>query len=322
MVFQRHWAVRLILVGLMGTVVLTGTGDLQAQPAEIRSNPREDEALDLIVTVVGADSLEEQIAGVRKLAAFRYPTVALALVQIAEEPELHAQLSRELEWALVALSELAVEPLADALANDRVSRDFASILLRRIARQELDFVAPLLQHDHPAVARAAGLAVALCGHPDADQKISDSFEDAAPAARQALLEATCHRYPLKCPELVKLTFSDANPEVRILAIDLSRREALKDNRARVISCLHDPHPGVARAALEALTFQGLQGLEKDLEIMLKSSPPDMREDVLRSLAILRTKAARKVIRQFARDHGDRTSLGRLARTLLNAGKEP
>ena len=163
--------------------------------------------------------------------------------------------------------------------------------------------------------------MALCGHPDAGRKISESFAKAAPAARQALLEATCHRDPRNCPELVRSAFADASPEVRILAIDLSRREALKENRARVISCLHDSHPGVARAALEALTFQGLQGLEKDLEIMLQSSPADMREEVLRSLAILGTAGARKVIRQFAREHGDRSPLGRLARSLLNAGKD-
>jgi len=129
-------------------------------------SPREQEALDLLMAASrGAE--KQRIALVRKLAGYRYPSIARALVGMLSQKGESPAFLKEVEWAVVAMSATALEPLTDALTGGQVTESNALLVLTRIARQEPTLLEPYLRSPRPEVGRGAVLAVASSGHPGA-----------------------------------------------------------------------------------------------------------------------------------------------------------
>jgi len=133
----------LLCVGLfLPSVAAAQPAGRSTAPAAAPQRDLEAEALDLIVEISAAASDDRRIAAVRKLADYKYDSVAAALVQLLEEAGHSAIVDREVEWALAALSALALQPLAESLSVGTISTDAAVVVLTRIARQDPAIVAP------------------------------------------------------------------------------------------------------------------------------------------------------------------------------------
>ncbi len=303
-----------LLILLAGAM---SSAPVQAQPAT--DDTRLDRAIELVVEVAAGDDEEERIEMLRELAAYRYPDVALALVQLTEEEQLAVAVMRELEWVLVAMGDLALRPLAEALAGQRVATDFATVVLKRIARQDPTLLVPYAQSSVPAVARAAALAISACSHPDAPQTAADAFPEAAPAAQTALLEGICLAHASGCPLLLEAARRSSEVQVRstALAVASTRPEWL--TKETIGGALHDPDINVVRAALTVLEERSTKGYETDLAILLKLPYEDVQERALRSLARAGTRQAGKVLAEVANSYSESSHLGRTARELLRQG---
>ncbi len=282
-------------------------------------DPRRDEALELTVDVAAADTDEQRIAALRKLAAYRHPDVAMALVQLAEETELSPAVLRELEWVLVAMGDFALKPLDDAVAARRVPVDLVTVVWKRVARQDPALLLAYTRSAIPLVARSAGLAVATCGHPDAAATVSRDFEQAAAGARIAYLQATCLVDARRCLELLDAARKAPETAVRAAALTLGPPEGRRVPAESLAVCLHDKDPNVVRAALEALTDGPVAGIEKDLEILAQGGPDDIREQALRTLARAGTRPAAAALARIVKQFPDSTAIGHLARELYKEG---
>lgn len=303
------------LLALLATIAATFPG--LAQPTG--DEKRLDQAIELIVEIAAADEDDVRIELLRKLAAYRYPDVALALVQLTEEEQMAAAVLRELEWVLVAMGDLALRPLADALAGRRVATDFATVVWKRIARQDPALLVPYLHSSVPAVAHSAALAIATCNHPDATETAAAAFAAAPAAAQAALLEGTCLAHPAGCPTLLVEARTSGNAQVRSTALAVAFTNPEWLTTETLGAALHDPDVNVVRAALTVLEGRSSRGFEADLAILLQLSHEDVQERALRSLARAGTRQARKVLDEVVRTYSESSRMGRTARELVHQG---
>ena len=299
---------------------LWATGDEPVPPAGMATE--EEEALDLLATVMTSDDGEERRKAVRRLSIYRYPSVAFALVDMLEDHMADPRLLQEVEWALVSMSSLALEPLADAVREGRVPSGAALLVLTRIARQEPNMVTPLLKDEHPELARVAAVAVASCGHPGKLDALLATFDDAALAARQATLQAVCNLSRSRCFELVEKSLKGDDEQLKVTALGLLK--TLKEPRlvSACVPLLHSDNQLLVAAVMEALTALGARGAEKDLAILFDAASPDLKEQVLHVLAQTYTQEAFAFLKKVAENQSSRTRLGRLAHRLHrdSAGK--
>jgi hypothetical protein len=310
-------ALTLTLSVLLQLVALVTALPASGQP--LGDDSRLDEAIELVVEVAAADSEETRIEMLRKLAAYRYPDVALALVQLTEEEQLPVSVLRELEWVLVAMGDLALRPLADALAGQRIATDFATVVWKRIARQDPALLLPYVSNSVPAVARAAALAIAACNHPDAPQAAAAAFPDASPTAQTALLEGICLAHASGCPLLLESARKSDDSQVRATALAVASTNSKWLTKETIGGALHDPDINVVRAALTVLEERSSKGYETDLTILLKLNYEDVQERALRSLARAGTRQAGKALAEVANTYSESSRLGRTARELVRQG---
>lgn len=308
---------RLALLALSLLVTLVFSPHTLAQPRG--STARLDEAIELVVEVAAASDDEARITLLRKLAAYRFPDVALALVQLTEEEQLGVAVMRELEWVLVAMGDLSLKPLAEALAGQRVASDFATVVWKRIARQDPGLLVPYTQSAVPAVARAAALAIAVCDHPTAAETALDAFGEASPVAQAALLEGICLARASKCPSLLLKAHSSNAPSVRAVALTVALNDPSWLTKESIGQALHDPDVNVIRAALTVVEGRSVRGFEMDLAILLKLNHEDVQERALRSLARAGTRQASNTLAEVASTYSETSRLGRIARELVRQG---
>jgi hypothetical protein len=298
-------------------VVLAPANPLNGQP--LGDDSRLDEAIELVVEVAASDDEETRIKMLRKLAAYRYSDVALALVQLTEEEQLAVTVLRELEWVLVAMGDLALRPLADALAGQRVATDFATVVWKRIARQDPALLLPYVSSSVPAVARAAALAISACNHPDAPKTAATAFSGASAAAQTALLEGICLAHASGCPLLLESARKSTESQVRSTALAVASTKPEWLTKETIGGALQDSDINVVRSALTVLEERSSKGYETDLAILLKLNYEDVQERALRSLARAGTRQAAKVLAEVAKTYSESSRLGRIARELVRQG---
>ena len=316
---MRRLAPILALVALLLTV-LPVFGD-EPLPADAISK-EEEQALDLLATVMTADDGEDKCKAVRRLSVYRFPSVAFALVDMLENHMADPLLLQEIEWALVSMSSLALEPLAAAVREGRVPSGAALLVLTRIARQEPGIVTPLLKDEHEGLARLSAVAVASCGHPGKLDALLAAFDDATTSARQATLQSVCNLSRSRCFELVEKSLKGDNKQLKLAALGLMK--TVKEPRlgALCVPFLHLDEPLLVAAAMETLTALGARGAEKDLAILFDAAGPDLKEQLLHVLAQTYTEEAFSFLKKVAESQSARTRLGRLAHKLHreSAGK--
>lgn len=278
----------------------------------------EAEAFDLIVEISAADSDDRRIAAVRKLADYRLPSVAQALVHLLEEAGLSPPVDREVEWALATLSGTTLPPLAEALAAGSISSDATLLVMTRIARQDPAIVAPLLGHPSESVARSAALAIALSRHPEAPPLLEAAFETLPDAAAGALLTIACHRKDPSCRPWLDKALASQRTELLLTAVSLISGAKDEDLGARVQPLLHHRDRRVVRAALEALLKKGIRGQEKDLEILFEEAPHDVREQLLEVFAATPESECLAFLKRLTRQYPANSDLGRRIHELYRA----
>lgn len=306
------------LVAALLLAMLFSTGAV-AQPGDVRAtsgpSAEEEKALELVAEIVTGDGVAQRKKLLRKLAIYRYKSVAFALVDMLENSHQAPELAAEVEWALVSMSNLAVDPLVVALAEGRVPGSAALVVLKRLARQEPSLVSHLLLHSEPVIARTSALALALCGHPGRMRIVSDAFDGAQPAAQIAILQGTCNIDGKGCRTLLPLAFSSPDSDVQIAALGLARQ--LGDTRmARYcVPLLHRDSGTLVRAALETLIVLGARGSEADLQILFDPAPDDIKEQILRVLAQTATGEAFAFLKKVSGRYSRRSRVGSLAHSL-------
>jgi hypothetical protein len=291
---------------------------MAASPAR-PTDPRREVALELTVNITVADTDEERIALLKKLAAYRFDDVALALVQLAEEDLLSSAVMRELEWVLVAMGDLVLRPLADALAGRRIPSDFVTIVWKRIARQDPTLLVPYLNHAVPAVSHAAALAVATCNHPEALSTVIEHFLTTSAEGQAVFLEAGCLVMSQSCPDLLARARQSEASLVRSTALEIAAGNEGWMTDDAMATALHDNDINIVRAALTVLERWPAKGLVADLAILLKTEHADVSERALRALARAGTQEASQILQEVVRNHAASSTLGRIARELIRQG---
>lgn len=288
----------------------------QARPkAPTGPSAQEEEALGLVAEIVTADTLSEKKEGLRRLAVFRFKSVAFSLVDMLETASASPEITAEVEWALVSMSELAVDPVVVALAEGRIPRSAALVVLKRLARQEPSLVAPLLLHSEPLVARSAALALALCGHPGKLRYLTDGYIGAQPAAQAAILQGVCNTDAKECRRILTAAFSATDESVQLAALGLARQFGDAHVAGYCVPLLHSNSSTLVRAALETLVVLGARGFEADLQILFDSAADDIKEQILQVMAQTSTKESFSFLRKVALRYSVRMPLGALAHKL-------
>jgi len=302
-----------LLLGLAGAVV-TPWGDAFAQQPGPKLSAREDEALDLVVQMSTSEDEHEQAALVKKLASYRFASVAQAIVQLLEDPEVPPSVVQEAEWTLTALSPLSLEPLTASLAQGRIPPDLAVLVLTRISRQDPSLVSPYLASDE-SVGVAAALALSASGHPESVGAIVAAYPGASASAKEAILSTICRVDSDACGGLVAGSLKSGDRRQVLAALGTVRFENLIDAVPGCVTHLHDPDPLVVRSALEALSSLGATGYEKDLAILFDGAGPGVQEAVLAVLASTHTSESSEILWGIVAKYPARSPLGLLARRL-------
>ncbi len=281
-----------------------------------RTDPRVEEALALVVDFSAADSLEEKSDIARRLAGYRYEAVALAVIQLLDDPSLPAEVVRELEWTLVSMEQHALAPLSAAIADEMLPEDMVVSILTRIARRNPEAAAALLSAPNSPVSRLAALALGSCGREEAIKLLMTALPSTAPEAAPTILHAVCRLSRLSCAASLRTALaSDAEP----LQTEALSLVAASGDRTLISACLpllHSDRPAVVRAALDTLAVVGADGGEDDLEILFNSSSDEVRELVVRTLGATPSDSARTALQRIARESSRQTRAGRLADELF------
>jgi HEAT repeat protein len=292
-------------------------GQESGRPPEAAMSPREEKALELIVTATTTEDPEARKREIRKLADYPYASVAQALVQMLSD-ELLPDVVAEVEWALVTLEELAIPPLAAAVRAGEIPEDSALLVLTRLARRESSRMAALLAAEDPAIARLAALALATCDRREATELLAASLEEVSGAAYQAGLRAICHTASKHCQETLTAALRSHDPGVLVEAFGLMRSREMEELAPSCVSLLHHADPLVVRAALEALSTLGAKGSEKDLQILFDEGDLDVKEQVLQVMGATATEASSSFLRTCVQRYSRKTRLGTEALRLYRA----
>jgi len=317
---------RLLLVAAVFMLLPAGmvSGDEPDTPSPVdEMSAREEAALELVVNLAISEDPEEKKAGIRRLAGYRFGSVAFALVQMLEEETNEVSVIQEVEWALVSMPELALGPLAAAVDEGAVPTDMALLIFTRIARRDPTILVPYMKHKNPDVARGATLGIAVAGHRSGRQLLLESFDLLPSTSRQVIVQALCHVRDETCHRLLVTALGEDDEELQTAVLGIAQTTGLKELSAHCLPLLHSPNPVVVRAALETMVTLGAEGGEKDLEILFDAAPPDVKEQVVRVMASTRTNDAYAFLKKVIGRYSSKTELGKLAHTLYreSAGRE-
>ncbi|MBM4354637.1 MAG: hypothetical protein FJ109_12760 [Deltaproteobacteria bacterium] len=279
-------------------------------------DPRIDQGLDLVVEFSAADSDTRRIDVARRLAGYRSEPVALALLQLLDDPTLPAEVVRELEWTVVAMEERALEPLASAAADDMLPEDMITSILTRIARRNPEAVASLLTHASSTVGRIAAISLGSSGREESLRLLMVALPQAAPPAGPAILSSVCRLSRLSCAAALRTSLASPDDVMQTEALALVAASGDRTLIAACLPLLHSKSPVVVRAVLDAMGVVGADGGEADLEILFDSSSDELRELVVRTLGATPTDAARTALRRIARQSSRQTRVGRIADELF------
>jgi hypothetical protein len=280
------------------------------------TEPRIQEGLALVVDFAAADSEEQKVEIAHRIAGFRYEPVALAVIQLLDDPSMPAAVVRELEWTLVAMEDKAFGPLSAAVADDMLPEDMVVSVLTRIARRNPEAVVALLAQSAPAFSRIAALALGSCGREEALKLLMASLPDVPPEAAAPVLHSICRLSRLSCAAALRSALASPHEALQNEALSLV---AASGDRTLIPACLpllHSDRPALIRAVLDTLATVGADGGESDLEILFSSSAEEIRELVVRTLGATPTDAARTALQRIARENSRQTRAGRLADELF------
>jgi len=296
-------------------VMVQGRRLLAHASAQQGPSSREEEALAIVAQVLVSQDADEKKESVRKLSMFRYQSVAEALVEMLRSQAQDPAVVSEVEWALAAMSTLALAPLAAAVAGNSIADSCALTVLTRIARQDPAIVSPLMVSASPDVARLAAFAMLASGHPAGVSTTMEAWPHANRLAAPAMLQGICNVSRDDCIRLLDQCLGSNDDLLKASAAALLKQFGDPSMVTRCFPLLHSDNPIVVRAGLEALMDLPTPGAEKDLEILFDASSDDLKDQILDIIATIPSKESLAFLASVAERYPHVTGIGARARQL-------